>query len=366
MKLSCLQENLNKAVTTVSRLVSNKGTLEILSHILITTEKGLLKLSATNLEMGINYKVGAKIEKEGSITIPARLFSELISQLPDGKIDLEEKDQTLNIKIGEFNSKIKGLSADEFPLIPKIKEKKIVSINSDDFKEAIQMVFFAAATDETRPVLSGIYFKAEKGKIYLAATDSYRLSEKIITLKGKENPTKEAIVPARTMIELSRILDDPEKEVNIYLDDSQIMFETDDFEITSRLIEGKFPDYKQIIPTNLETKATLSKDKFTNVIKVASLFSKETAGSITLNFSSKGKVEVNSAASQYGESDSACEAEVTGKDSEIIFNSKYILDALINLPSGNITLEISGKLNPGVLRKEGDNSYTYVIMPLRA
>ncbi len=366
MKISCLQENLNKGVTTVSRLVSIKGTLEILSHILISTENGRLKLSATNLEMGINYKVGAKIEKEGSITVPAKLFSELISQLPLGKIDLEEKDETLYAKIDGFNSQIKGLSSEEFPLIPKIKEKKIISVTAGELKDAIQMVFFSAAPDETRPVLSGIYFKVEKLKIYLASTDSYRLSEKIINLKEKETSIKEIIIPAKTMIELSRVLDDPEKIVNIYINETQIMFETDDFEITSRLIEGKFPDYKQIIPTGAETKAVLDKDKFLSVIKVASLFSRDTAGSITLNFSTKGKIEVIASGSQYGETDSTCDAEVTGKDSDIIFNSKYILDVLNNLPSGNITLEISGKLNPGVLKKEGDKDYTYVIMPLRA
>lgn len=366
MKLSCLQENLSKGVMTVSRLVATKGTLEILSHILLSTESGRLKLSATNLEIGINYKVGAKIDSDGSITVPAKLFSELITQLPEGKIDISVSDNTLSAKIDGFNSSIKGLSADEFPLIPKIKDKKTISIKAGELKDAISMVFFSAAPDETRPVLSGIYFNISKGKLSLVSTDSYRLSEKVINLKSKEIPEKEAIIPARTMIELARIIDDSEKEVNIYLDETQIMFETDDFELTSRLIEGKFPDYKQIIPAGSETKAVVEKDAFASIIRVASLFSRESAGSVSLQFSNKGKIEVISSASQYGEADSSCEAEVEGKDTEIIFNSKYILDVLNNLPAGKVEIELSGKLNPGVIKKQGDKDFTYVIMPLRA
>lgn len=366
MKLSCLQENLNKGISTVSRLVGTKGALEILSHILVTTENGRLKLSATNLEIGINYKVGAKIEKPGSITVPARLFNDLVSQLPAGKIDISLEGDTLTTKINDYVTHIKGLSPEEFPLIPKIKEKKVFSIKAGDFKDAINMVFFAAALDETRPVLSGIYFKAEKGKLVLAATDSYRLAEKVVELGDAKNVSeKEVVIPARSLIEFSRMLEDPDTDVNVYLNDTQAMFETDDIEFTSRLVEGKFPDYKQIIPTSQETKAKAKAAELANIIKVASLFSRESAGSVTLSILSKGKIEADSAASQYGESNASCDATVSGKDAEIIFNSKYLLDALNAFSEDALSLEVSGKLNPGVLRKEDDKTYTYVIMPLR-
>lgn len=366
MKASCLQENLNKAVSIVSRLVSTRGSLEILSHILLKTEQGRIKLSATNLEIGINYKIGAKIETEGSLTIPARLFSELISQLPEGKIDLEVKNDTLLAKTGHYESQIKGLSADEFPLIPKIKDKKILSLSSFQLKEAINMVSFASAPDEARPVLAGIYLKTSKNKVVFVATDSYRLAEKIVEIKDINIIEKEAIIPARSLAELSRILDDDEKTVNVYLDETQVMFETDDFEFTSRLVEGKFPDYKQIIPTDQETKAIFEKNEFTKIIKVVSLFARETAGSINLNIKQKGEIEASSSGSQYGESNASCDAKVEGKDTEIVFNSKYILDVLNNLNDGPISLSLSGKLNPGVIRKEDDKNYLYVIMPLRA
>lgn len=366
MKISCLQENLNKGISVVSRLVATKGTLEILSYILITTEGGRLKLSATNLEIGINYKIGAKIEKEGGITAPARLFSDLVSQLPEGKVSLEVKDGTLFTSTGEYKSNTKGLPVDDFPLIPKIKTKEYISLRAGELKEAVNLVSFAAAIDDVRPVLSGIYFKIEKEKLTLAATNSYRLAEKIVEIKEKSASKKELIVPARSMIELVRALDDPEKEVKIYLDETQIIFETDDIEFTSRLIEGQFPDYKQIIPESSETKAILEADEFAGIVRVASLFSREAAGSVTFEVKQKGKVDVMSAATQYGDSAASCNAEVTGKDTEIIFNSQYILDILNNIPNGKISLELSGKLNPGAIRKEDDKTYVYVIMPLRA
>jgi DNA polymerase-3 subunit beta len=365
MKLTCLQENLHKGLSTVSRLVSTKGTLEILSHVLLKTEDGRLKLSATNLEIGINYKVGAKIEKDGEITVPAKLFSELVSQLPPGKMDINLDETTLYIKTGNFESHIKGLSSDEFPLIPKIKEDPTFKILAGDFKDAINLVSFAAAADETRPVLAGIFLKTQKGKLTLAATDSYRLAEKVVSLGSKDLKEIEVIVPAKSLVEVSRILDDPEKEVSVYLDESQIMVETDELEFTSRLVEGKFPDYKQIIPSEFETKAVFEKARFLNIIKVVALFSRESAGSVTLSVSPKGKIEAVSAGSQSGDSNASCDAEVTGKESEIVFNSKYLLDVLTTISEGELSLEISGKLNPGVLKKTSDKTYVYVIMPLR-
>jgi len=279
---------------------------------------------------------------------------------------LESKNDTLFTKINEYESNIKGLSAEEFPLIPKIKNKKLFSIPTKGLKEIINMVSFAAALDEARPVLSGVYFKTEKNKLTLAATDSYRLVEKTTELKQKDMAKKEAIIPARSLIEFSRILESSDEgEVNVYLDETQVMFETEDVEFTSRLIEGQFPDYDQIIPGAFETKANVPVSEFVNIIKVVSLFSRESAGSVNIEVK-KGKIEASSSASQYGDSNASCEAEVTGKDSEIVFNSRYLLDVAGVLSGEKVSLELNGKLNPGVLRKENDKSFVYVIMPLRA
>lgn len=366
MKISCLQENLSKGLGLVSRLVATRGTLEILSHVLISTDKGRIKLSATNLEIGVNYKVGGKVDEEGTITVPARLFSELVAQLPSGKLSLVTEDQNVFLKSGEYESHIKGLSADEFPLIPKIKESKNFTISAKDLKEIVGMVSFAAALDETRPVLSGIYVNLTKDNLVLAATDSYRLAEKSVKVKNDKAKNLELIIPAKSLVELSRLLGDGDTDVAVYVDDNQVMFETEDFEFISRLVEGKFPDYKQIIPTSYETKANLLASDFAKIVKVAALFSGEAVGSVNLEVKSKGKVSAQSSSSQIGDSNAACEATVEGKDAEIVFNSRYVLDVLASLGSGQVNLEVNGKLNPGVIRKEGDKSYVYVIMPLRA
>jgi DNA polymerase-3 subunit beta len=298
--------------------------------------------------------------------VPARLFTEFVAQLPAGKVDLSLKEDTLTTKIDHFNSQIKGLSADEFPLIPRIKEGKLFTVRAGDLKAAINMVSFSAALDETRPVLSGIYFKVEKNKLTMAATDSYRLSEKTLKVNSTSEEKKEAIIPARSLMEISRILDDPEKEVSVYLDETQVMFETEDLEFTSRLVEGKFPDYKNIIPESFETKAKMSLNEFGKIVKVAALFARESAGSVTIEAKKNGSLEVSAASSSYGDSTSSCEAEIEGKDNEVVFNSRYLIDALNNLNDGQLLLEISGKLSASVLKKEGDKSFIYVIMPLRA
>jgi len=363
MKISCLEENLSKGLAIVSRLVATKSSLEILSHVLLSTDKGRLKLSTTNLEIGINYKVGGKVEEEGSITVPARLFTELISQLPEGKMTISTDKNSILVKSHDYESRVNGLSADEFPLIPKIKDKKSFSVKATDLKEAINMVSFASALDETRPVLAGVFMSVKKGKLAMAATDSYRLAEKVIDV-AESNRDLEIIIPTKSLNEVSRVLGDFNGNVDIYTDDNQIMFETDDFEFTSRLVEGKFPDYKQIIPSVSETKATVKVSDFVKIIKVAALFSGESVGSINLEIKSKGKVSARSSSSQFGDSNASCDAKVDGKDVEIVFNSRYILDVLSNL-GGEVVIEVNGKLNPGVIKKADDKSYVYVIMPLR-
>lgn len=364
MKISCLKENLSKGLNIVSRLSSTKSTLEILSHILISTENGRLKLSATNLEIGINYKIGAKVEEEGSITVPAKLFTDLVSQLPEGKISLIKENNNILVKAKNYESRVNGLSADDFPLIPKIKDKKSFSLKGNDLRNAISMVSFASAQEEIRPQLAGIFMDANKNKLSLVATDSYRLAEKKIAIEENLGVFK-VIVPSRSLVELSKIISESNDLINVYINENQVMFENEDFELISRLVEGNFPDYKHIIPTNLETKAKVNLSDFVNIIKVSALFSGESVGSINVEISPKGRISARSSSSQFGESSSSCEAEVSGKEVEIVFNSKYILDVLANL-SGEIEIEVNGKLNPGVIKKFGDNSYIYVIMPLRA
>ncbi len=367
MKVTILKENLSKGLNIISRAVSTRGSLEVLGNVLLKTKKGRLCLSATNLEVGISFIVGAKVESEGSITVPARLFSELVSSLPDDKITLELNGDTLIIKSGNYNSEIKGISADEFPLIPEIKTNKTFSVKAQKLKDAINLVSFAAALDDTRPVLAGVYIKAGETKITLAATDSYRLAEKTLSLETKNNKKAELIIPARTLAELARILGelDANSLVNVYSSDSQVLFEADGLDFISRLIEGQFPNYKQIIPEGSETVAKLRRDEFTNAVKVASLFARENANSLKVIVKAKGKVEVDSQASQVGNTKTEILTEVKGKDNEASFNGKYILDALGAIKEAEVKLDINGKLTAGVLKAAKDKDYIYIIMPLR-
>ncbi len=366
MKVQILKDNLAKALSVAGRVVSTRGSLEILSHILLSTEKGRLRVSATNLEIGINYWLGGKVEKEGDITIPARLFIDVINSISSEKIDLSVEELDVRVKSLNDNLVIKGISAEEFPVIPTIQGKPSFVVKSNVLKEALNLVNFAAAMEESRPVLSGIYFNLDGDKLILAATDSYRLAEYGLKLENKAEKKLEIIVPSRTMIELSRILADLDEEIKVFVNDNQILFSTKDIEFTSRLIEGQFPDYKQIIPKDNETKAVLESSEFTNALKVASLFARESANSINLVVKPKGEVEIKAVSAQIGESDTVLKAEVEGKEGEITFNGKYLLDVLNNLKAKTVSLEISGKLSPGVIRSEKSLDYVYIIMPLRS
>ncbi len=367
MKITILKENLSKGLNIISRVVSTRGSLEVLGNVLLKTKKGQLSLSATNLEVGINYIVGAKVESEGAITVPARLFTEFVNSLPGEKITLELKGDTLLTKAGNYNSEIKGISADEFPLIPEIKTNKTFSVKAGKLKEAINLVSFAAALDDSRPVLAGVYLKIDGSKITLAATDSYRLAEKVMALDTKNAQKAEFIIPARTMMELARILGelDSDSPVSVYSSENQVLFEADGLDFISRLIEGQFPNYKQIIPEGAETTAKIKRDELTNAVKVASLFARENANSLKVAVKAKGRVEIDSQASQVGNTKTEILTEVQGKDSEASFNGKYILDALGAMKENEVTLQINGKLTAGVIKGAKDKGYIYIIMPLR-
>jgi DNA polymerase-3 subunit beta len=365
MKVSVLKENLAKALSLTGRVVSTRGSLEILSNIMISTESGRLKLSATNLEVGVNYWLGAKVDKQGAITVPAKLFSDVINSINSEKVELTLEELDLHITSQNDKLTIKGISVDEFPLIPSM-DVTALNINSKILKDALNMVNFAAALDESRPVLSGVYMHAEGDVITFAATDSYRLAEKTLKLPKKIADKYEVIIPAKALIELTRVLGDLNEDIKICINDNQILFAASELEFTSRLIDGNFPNYKQIIPEGNDTKASLSKNEFNGALKVASLFARESANSINIFVRSKGKVEINAVSSQVGDSNSVINADVEGKDGEISFNSKYIIDVLNNIKEDKIEFEISGKLNPGVIRPEGSKDYTYIIMPLRS
>jgi DNA polymerase-3 subunit beta len=368
MKLSLTQDNLSRALGAVGRVVSTRSSLPVLSNVLLTADTNRLRLSATNLEIGINYWIGCKVEDSGALTVPARLFSEFVSSLPSGTIDLSATDTNLSIKTPHYESKINGISAEDFPAIPQVTSDPVLILPASDLKDAFAQVVVAASLDEARPVLAGIYLNVDDDTLVIASTDSYRLAEKRLKLAKAPKEALTVIVPVRTIQELIRLLGDAEGDVEIYLDENQIMFRLDNVELISRLIEGTFPNYQQIIPESCDTSFEIDTAEFSRITKVASLFARENAGSVRVEVRAEGQVSLVSSDSEVGGNTSSAECEVSGDDGEISLNARYLSDALAVIKSPRVTFAISGKLNPCILTPAGkgaSDDYLHIVMPLR-
>ncbi|MFH0912377.1 MAG: DNA polymerase III subunit beta [Patescibacteria group bacterium] len=362
MRISVLVEKFKKGLNSVDRIVASKNTLPILNNVLIKTEENQVVLSATDLEIGVNYYLGGKIEEIGSITVPGRVLSNFVSSLSEEKISLQTTNGVLFAQTEKSEANINGMPADDFPIIPKVVGRDILEIGGNVLKSAINQVVFSASYDESRPVLTGVYFIINQGTLKLVATDSYRLAEKTISLPSAQEAT--FIVPAKTIHELYRILTGLEK-VKIVASENQVMFLLPDMDITSRIIEGEYPNYEQIIPKSFKTKTSVATGELATTIKTASLFARENANNVKFTFH-KDHILVEATSSQLGNFKSQIPCEVTGEENEISFNAKYLLDALNGVDSARVTLEMIGKLNPGVIRPENGSGIMYIIMPLRS
>ncbi len=363
MKLQVTQENLAKALNSVSRVASSRGTLPILSNVLLKTIGNRLSIAATNLDIAITHYIGSKVGEEGSITVPARLMQDFVSSLPSGIIELSLDDYKLHINTDQYQSVINGISAEDYPVMPAITEGKTWKVSGRVFKTGLQQVVVAASTDEARPVLTGVYIHSHEGQLYLVATDSYRLAEKSL-IKTKEDVS--LLVPASALQDLLRILGEYEDEVTVTHDDQQVLFKVGDVELVTRLIEGNYPDYRKLIPANFAASATLKRADLTNITKVSSLFARESAGSVTINLDKeKNQVSIRSVASQLGENTASADAAVTD-DGTITLNSRYILDALHALSGEDVTFSFNGKLEPWVLADPKASDYLHIIMPLKS
>jgi len=365
MKLICTQENLSKGLQLVSHIASKNISLPILSNVLIEVKKGDIKLSTTNLEMGIVCKVRGKVEKEGSFTVQAKTISDYINLLPKENITLELVDQNLKIQSKNSKTLMKGLEASEFPLIPQIDSKTNLEIKGKVLKEALNAVSFAVSFDETRPEINGVYFHFKDKRLTLVATDSYRLAEKSIDL-GNEVSEKGFIVPIKTIQELVRIIDEEEDMLEIKISDNQILFLVGGAQLSSRLIEGQYPDYQQIIPTEQKTSIILNTGDFINTIKRASLFCKAGSNDILLKFlSTNNEVHVSANNLQIGESEAKQSANIDGQDNDIIFNYRFLLEGLQNIEESECVLNINTNTNPGLLKPKNESNYVYIIMPIK-
>lgn len=363
MKLQVTQENLNRALNSVARVANSRGTLPILANVLIKTSHNRLSLSATNLDIAIKHYIGAKVKNEGSITVPARLMQDFVGSLPEGVIGLDLQETKLHVTTDQYQSVVNGIVADDFPVMPAISKGKTWTVAGGLLKKALQQVVFAASNDETRPVLTGVYLQTLDGKLYMAATDSYRLTEKQL---GANKQIVQLLIPASAMQELLRIIGDDDEEIQVTHDDQQVLFKTGDIELVTRLVDGKYPDYRKLIPDKFATQATLKRADLTNVTKVSSLFARESAGSVTITVDEGAQeISIHSVASQLGENTAKASAKVSGNGS-ITLNSRYLLDALGALSGDDVEFGFNGKLEPTLLRDPAAPDYRHVIMPLKA
>jgi len=374
MKLFGLQENLKQGLALVSHVAGKNINLPILNNVLIKAEQGKIKLIATNLEIGIISAVRGKIEVEGAYTVNAKIIADCINLLPNKKIGLEQKDGHLLIDCENYQAKANGQSAEEFPLIPEVDKKNCFSASADEVKRAVSQVIFSAAASETRLELSGVLFVFAGNSLTITATDSYRLAEKKIQTKSNSQEEKKIIVPAKTLQELIRVLsvspddeaEDSNREIKFYLSDNQILFTYGSTELVSRLIEGQYPDYQQIIPAGHKTKVFIDRQELIRAVKMASLFSKTGINDVNLDFPlGKNQVVISSVSGQTGENITNLSAKVTGEDNSIVVNHRYLLEGLSNLESETVKIELIDGNTPCLIRPEQDQSYLYIIMPIK-
>lgn len=373
MKVSCLQENLARGLSTVARAVAQRSTLPVLGNILIATDNGRLRLSATNLELGITCWIGAKIHEEGSTTVPSRTFVDLVNNLPNDQVDMEltVRTQTLNVHSGAFNNDIKCIDAQEFPPLPPSELEEGLELEVHELKEMIQQVAFAASTDDARPVLTGVLVEVTGGELAMAAADGFRLSVRTAHLPSPDLGPIRAIIPARALSELGRILTDGEETVTMVLPSGrgQAIFRAKNVELVSQLIEGTFPDYVGIIPTNYTTRSVVSTSAFRKACKAAEIFARDAAHSARLQINpgselEPGTLEVSATSAETGSNETVVDATVEGENIEVAFNVRFLVDVLGVIDNPNISLETSTPSSPGVIRPVGRDDYLHVIMPM--
>jgi DNA polymerase-3 subunit beta len=373
MKVSCLQENLARALSTVARAVSPRSTLPVLANVLISTENGRLRLSATNLELGISCWIGAKVEVEGSTTAPARTLVDLVNTLPNETVimDLTVRNQTLNVRCGPFNNDLKCIDAHDFPPLPPAEMDDGLDLNVEDLRTMINQVTFAASTDDARPVLTGVQIEVEDNNLTMASADGFRLSVRTAQLASAVPEPFTAIVPARALSELARVLGSSDDTVTMILPPNrgQVIFRAPDVEVVSQLIDGAFPDYRGIIPSSYSTRSVLPTSSFLKACKAADIFARESAHSARLRITPGGElepgtVEVSATSAETGSNESVVDATIEGDSIEIAFNVRFLVEVLGVIGAPNVALETTAASSPGVLRPIGDDHFIHVIMPM--
>ena len=369
MKLSVMQENLARGLSVVSRAVSSRSALPVLANVLLRTEDAGLKLTATNLEIGITSWVPGKIEAEGSLTVPARLLTDVISGLPAGeRVDLEvENGTTLHIRAGKTQARLRGIDAEEFPVIPSAGERPTTRVSQKVLRHALAEVAFAAASDEARPILTGVLTRFQGDRLTLAAADNYRIAVKTLPILVPVEDTS-IVVPAKSYNELMRVLTETDDTVDIMLAPakSQVIFHIEGTELVSRLIDGQFPNYQQVLPASFAPRALVDREDLLKAVRLSALIASSAANVVKLKVGDEGSSGITiAAAADVGDAEGEVEAQVEGDGVTIAFNARYLVEALQNVEGDRLALEMSGPLSPGVLKPLDDPDYVHVIMPVR-
>jgi DNA polymerase-3 subunit beta len=373
MKLSCLQENLARGLGIVGRAVATRSTLPITGHVLIASDGGRLKLSATNLEIALTCWIGAQIEEEGAITIPARLLTDFVNSLPPERIDmtLPARSRQIRLVCARNEATIGGMDADDFPPIPRVEGGEGIALDPKVLHRAITQVAFAAATDDSRPVLTGVHTLMEDTELTLAAADGFRLSVHHLPLGQPVAERTEVIIPARALAEVNRLLADEEEPVQMMLNANrtQALFRLKSVEMVAQLIQGTFPNYSQLIPSGHTSKATVGVADFLRETRIASIFARDGSGIVRLVMTpgeelTPGKMAISARAEEIGDNLGEIDAVIEGEEAKIAFNGKYLQDVLAVLEEGQVALETTNPSSPGVLRPVGAENYVHVVMPM--
>ncbi len=373
MKVSCLQENLSKGLSIVGRAVSPRSALPILSNVLLATDEGRLKLSANNMEIQIDCWIGARVEEEGAITVPAGTFADLVNALPPEQVDLEliPRTQTLNLRAGRSQANIKGLDAQDFPAMPLPEEQEGIPVEADALREALRQVTFSAATEETRRILTGVLAWFEEERLTLVATDGYRLSMRVVPLSQPVEEPFKVVVPARAMTELSRISGDQEDPIIVSLSPAhnQVVFRLTNSVLTSQLVDGNYPDYQRIIPKKYKTRTVVDTAAFLKACKMALIFARESSHVATLHIRPESELAaahmvVAATSVETGDDSVELDATIEGDELDIAFNVRYLIDVLSVINTPQVALETSDATLPGVIRPVGDENYVHVLMPM--
>ena len=365
MKVICTQENLKNGLLTVARIISTSNTLPILNNILLKTENGLLKVSATNLEVAISTHIRCKVEEEGGITVFSKTITELVNNLPNKNIVLNTEAGEMHIETENYHTTVKTMPADEFPLIPEPEGFSKFTIPAQQLKEAINQVVFAASTNQTQQEISGIYMNVEGKTVTLTATDRYRLAERRIDLPNDSGVSQQVIIPHKTVLELSRIIATNEM-VELLLSETQIACTLGSSQIISRLIDGQYPPYREIIPQSFTTTIHTQKQALMNALKAGGIFSQGT-NSIRLEYNTeKQLLTITSESQDLGKSVVDIPSEIEGGSGELILNHKYVIDCLTTIDSANVVIKIIDENAPSLILAEGKSDYLYLVMPIKS